>query len=741
MNPIKPTQEIGTTTNYSRNTIQSITSTWDTRDWENKAPKLSTGTLDDTARSLFVSEVQKYLQKGQIGRAYNWALLALHLSQGEILEHAKFTDSFRPSKHPPHALPKLSSLLQRLSNSISILLPSTPTSTKLDSIANYTKVIADTQTDKHHLLQALKSPSRPALSILTLVEYQFSGLHSRATWYSSPTLPTGLKDLTLEESASAASFALDTLNKSTPLSFNQFKPFTHIEDSPEKAEGILLSAHRLRELKEMEASIFRLNYRFTKTAKNTYIHTAESDRIGMSVALGYIKNQWMTAIKNAPADYSEAASLKDTFKLWFEKFGNQIVQVTSDKIPRIRLAIPVDHVKHLGELILSKRRFFREEMHGIHNACYELGTNFSDMEALKVTPDLSLFDILAISRLLRLVFFARLQKLIELRDSNIVAMWNSSLLGIPDTSLVEIITAAGFSPQQAESYIEIFTWNPQNSEQLVDLQYRPFIRFGKTIAIPLAIHLTSNIFRNPLITENKRFYADGADDPISHYLEEALRTKTPLTALNVKYRHKKKEGDIDVLAVLDGKLYIFECKNTILPTSTTEQQTTLGRIQKGVEQLDRFLALWKDKEFRTTISQKTGYNLNQIDEVRTAIVLGNRIFSGASFGKHPVRHNRELENIIKHGKTTSWPPDGPPQEINQWKGDTFSSHDLDDYLSDDSKLYGQLWRSFEALDKPLPFSNTLVLRRDFVLIQEKFLAELGISQTPTSPSPSVPPAI
>jgi hypothetical protein len=718
-------------TNHSKATIQSLISTWKPDDWGDNILKLSSGNLDGTAKDFLTAETLKHLHKGQFGRAYNWTLLALHLSRGAMTEDAGFIDTFRPSKIPLQHLPRLPSLLQKISTTLSALQSVPPSSiTKLTSIANYAEVVANTRIDRYHLLKALKAPNHPALSLLTLVEQQFSGLHARANWFSAPSNQEGIEDLALEESASAASFALDLLNKDTPLDYKQFTPFIHEGDSPEKAEGILLLAHRLRELKEMEASIFRLNYHFIKTGPAAYVYTANSDRAGMSIALGYIKNQWIAAVNEPPSEFAGAASLSSMFQLWFEKFGEQIAHVTTDKLPRIRLALPIEHVKKLGELILSNRRLFQEEIRAIHNACYELDTNFLDMEAFRITPELSLLDMLAISRLLRLIYFARHKRLLELRDSNIVAMWNSSLLGISARALIETLSAAGFSRQQAESYVNVFTWNTQNSDQFVDLQYRPFISLGAEIAIPLAVHLNSNLFRNPLITQNKRLYSDGADDPVSRHLKEALGTKTPLTLMAVKYGHQKKKGDIDVLAVLDNKLYVFECKNTILPTSTTEQQTTYDRIQRGVEQLDRFLVLWKDKEFRKLISKSTGIDLVEITTVKTAVVLSNRLFSGNSFGGHPIRHHRELASFIRHGKTTAWPPGGPPREINQWSGDEFSSSDLDDYLSDTSKLYGQLWRSFEVQDKPLMFSNTTVIKRDFVLIQEKFLAELGIDQPP-----------
>ncbi|TQF10698.1 hypothetical protein FJV41_38110 [Myxococcus llanfairpwllgwyngyllgogerychwyrndrobwllllantysiliogogogochensis] len=713
------------TASYSEAIIQNLIPSWRENDWASDVLKLPAGSLDISATKLIIAETRKHVQKGQWGRTFNWTLLAIHLSQSSILENEEFIDTFKPSTLPQRHLPSLSILFKKLSTLLQNPQTNSSTLPKLSSITNYIEAILKTQDDQHLLRKILRTYNHSAGSILALVEQQFYGLHARASWCLTPVLQTKREHLTLEESASAASFALDLLNKDTPLSPKLFTPCLDLEDSPERFEGALLLAHRLRELKEMEASVFRLNYRFFQVKPNLYCCVATSDRMGMSIALGYIKNQWIATINNDPSDLSDVPSLNDTFKLWFERFGEGAACITNDRIPQVRIQLAATHVRQLGELLLSKRTLFREEILALHNACYELDTTFPELEKFKITPDLSLLDAFLISRLLRFICLARRERLLELKESNTLAMWNSFLVGMSPEQTIELIRTAGFPPQQAKSYVEIFTWTPQNTDQHVDLQYRPFISIRNTLAIPLAIHLSSNLVRNSLISEGKRIYSEGTNDPISQLLKEALATKTPLTAMGVKYRHQKKQGDVDVLAVFDKTLYIFECKNNILPASTVEQQTTYGRIQKGIKQLDQFLELWADKTFRNLMTRQTGIDLSRIATIKTSIVMSNRLFSGIDIGGHPVRHHRELVNIIEHGITTAWLPDAPPREVSLWLGSQFSHHDLDNYLSNDSRLYNQLWRSFEIQDRPLPFSNIAVIKRDFVLIQDKFLAELG----------------
>ena len=535
----------------------------------------------------------------------------------------------------------------------------------------------------------------------------------------------GLEDLSREESASAVSFALSLLNKSTRLSAERFLPFLNTSDDPGNFEDILLLAFRLRELQDMEASIFRLNYRFFPIGKNKYIHTAETDQLGMSLALGYIKNQWIASLREDPTQYSNTLSFEALCTKWLETHGNHYAFITDEKIPQVRVALPSTDVKALGEGLFRVPRLFQEEIRSIFDACYELNTNLPDLESFKITPELSLFDTLIISRIFRFIFIARFQRLLELRNTNLVCLWNSSLVGIKVSTLREFLHIAGVPLNQATAYISLFTWNPEDTNQFVDLQYRSFINLGGMLAVPLAIHTSSNLFRNALIAEGKRIYSDGTYDPISHLLETALKARTPYTASAVKYRHQTKEGDIDVLGVLDNSLYIFECKNTLLPTSTNEQQTTHDHIQKATKQLERFLELWNDKGFRSHISQQSNLDLSNISTVKTAIVLSNRLFSGTTIEDHPVRHHRELINILKDGKTTAWSPDGKKQEINLWAGESFSKADLDDYLSGTSKIYSQLWASFDIQDRSLSFLDMTVVKRDFVLNQKKYLHETG----------------
>ncbi|NPD25646.1 hypothetical protein [Corallococcus exiguus] len=710
--------------NYKSTDILKIASAITQPDWTNALGNIPAGSIDKSATKTIKEAIETHINNGHLGRAYNWTLLSIQISSGEALKSPEIIDIFRPSKIPSQYLKKTTALLGRILKEYKLKFGETAVSEKLTSIINYSEAITRTTVERTRLSLALRKTQGSANALLTLVEQQFLGLRPSAPWFQHPQVQS-IDNLSIEESASAASFALRLATKDNALPRSTLAPFTTKDRGPDFFAPMLFLSYMLAELHEMEPQIFRLNYKFSKPRENTFQIEPPSEQLGMSISLGLIKNNWIATLDRSPPGAASAMSFQEACDMWLDRFGDKCVFLTEERMPAIRVAIPDPHIKILGQELLLHPALFQEEARFIQDMQYELNATTEDFASLPITPTLSLLDVFTISRIFRFILSARFRLLGLLQRNNPVAYWNSVLIGSTPEKLTDILVACGLERDKASSYVKIFTWNPEDKDQFADLQYRPFVLSNDFLAAPLAVHCNSNIFRNVLITQGKRLHDDGTHDPISAAVFNSLKNKTTAVATEVKFAFNKIEGDIDVLAAIDNTVYFFECKNTLLPASSNEQQTTLGRIEKGVSQLDKISALWSDKNFVKYLSAKIGFDLLKYNKCKFAIILSSRLFSGATMSGYPVRHFREMVNFINTGTSTAWAPTGESQDVAMWTGDSFSSAELDDYLSDTGKVYGQFWRSFDKLDRSFVFQDVEVVRVDFALDLAKYSRETG----------------
>jgi hypothetical protein len=345
----------------------------------------------------------------------------------------------------------------------------------------------------------------------------------------------------------------------------------------------------------------------------------------------------------------------------------------------------------LAKELLTGNGLFSEDYAHLAESCYELWTTPTDLTALQVADGLTMLDVFQFARILRFHAVLRLRSLQKLKDINYATYLRSVIGGNDYNDLKANLISHGADEQKAEAFLKFWIWNAGGGSGHLDLQYTPMVRLGDTVAVLYACQLNSNLFRNTLLRSKQRPYSDGSKDPLSDELVGALLEKTGTAQSRVKYKYGAETGDLDVVALIGETLFVFECKNTVLPCSAFEQRTLFDYLEKAGEQLDRFVALWSDGEFRKYLGAKLGWDLS-IASLETAIVPSIRLLSGIHYFGHPVRHLREMANLIRTGRgQLSY--SGESIEIDFWSGQPFSDERLRDYLSPSNSVYEPLWRS------------------------------------------------
>jgi hypothetical protein len=183
-----------------------------------------------------------------------------------------------------------------------------------------------------------------------------------------------------------------------------------------------------------------------------------------------------------------------------------------------------------------------------------------------------------------------------------------------------------------------------------DLIYQPLIRAGNFWHVPMNLIARSNFIRNALALSELRFH--NAKDPLGALLADTLRGAGANAWHDVGFKYGGQEGDIDCLALLDGILFFFECKNALHPCGIFELRNTRQHLNKAATQLDRIDGLLQTTGFTEYLSNKLRHDLPSSGPRVGAIVLGHRLFSGYTFKGFEVRSAHELVHFIREGDGT-----------------------------------------------------------------------------------------
>jgi hypothetical protein len=248
--------------------------------------------------------------------------------------------------------------------------------------------------------------------------------------------------------------------------------------------------------------------------------------------------------------------------------------------------------------------------------------------------------------------------------------------------------------------------------------------------LPLGILTNSNLCRNLLQAIGFRFDSESSEDPIVLAMEKCLEPNSSITKTNVNYSFNGVKGEIDVLAVIDDCIFIFECKNSLHPCNPFELRTTYDYIQKAANQLNRFCDLWKQESFRQYLVTKIKAGNPLPSQLCMCIVTGNRMFSGLREQGHSVRPIHELCNIIRTGEISLDLYDFSDQRlaresvsIKLWKKDRFSAEDLLNYIQEDS-LHKCYFNSMEKFEYSIRLNKNLLVQETYLLNLDSFFQHL-----------------
>jgi len=275
---------------------------------------------------------------------------------------------------------------------------------------------------------------------------------------------------------------------------------------------------------------------------------------------------------------------------------------------------------------------------------------------------------------MRIFFCTHLNKYLKSEPAIVVR----SLVPVYSIDNMSGILSIVIEKDKVKDFFDLFLWDPEK-RRVLDLQYQPILSSGAHVIFPMHIYLFSNFLRNTLFAIKKRIHNPDSADPMSTALTELLKENFDRVEDQVEYDFSGYRGDIDIIAMKDDFIFIFECKRAMLSGDIFELRTIYDHVTKAADQLSKIETALEDEDFASYMSEKLKWSFDDQKTIVTCIVMGNRMFSGYRCQDHPVRGFYELANFVYSGEILS-----KEGAFFQWQGETFDPDDLHDYLANDS---------------------------------------------------------
>ena len=479
--------------------------------------------------------------------------------------------------------------------------------------------------------------------------------------------------------------------------------------------------------KECEVLVDHFGYTVTQNGNNVLVK-APYERFEMSLRLGYVKHSIQdvaVSLDSFSELKAEALSMYDFAKRYYEKFKESTFRIVDKPLKRVVMQLP--NAQPLVD-ILGNRSVFLEEGMIIKQIEKSFFINFGQIDKIAIYKSLSLFDIIKMQRLFVFIFYIFMEYISSNNLFKTKLFWRS-VLPVFQINEFKSFLNVFFGEQKTEEVFELLSWRLE-SQKIFDLQTYPFINIGNWIILPLGVMTNSNLCRNVLQATSFRFDSESSEDPIVLVMEKRLKSVSSILETNLKYSFQGVQGEIDVLAVIDDCLFVFECKNSLHPCNPFELRTTYDYIQKAASQLTRFCNLWQQEPFRQYLTTKIKTQHSLPSKVYSCIVTGNRMFPGLREQGHSVRPIHELCNIIQTGEIllNLYDPydKGPAQDtitIKLWKEDSFNAKDLISYINEDS-LHSCYFNSMRKIENSFQVNKKFLVQESYVFNVDSFLQQL-----------------
>lgn len=437
-----------------------------------------------------------------------------------------------------------------------------------------------------------------------------------------------------------------------------------------------------------------------------------SERQKKAIVFGYHVSS-MAMLKGALL-WQEGASFADYAEAIYEKILKplELVKIVDEPIRRAVLQFPV--IPELNEM-LQQEDMFLEEIRFIAYAKLTYLKEYQGFMEYELYEGVSIRSLILVSRIVNIFRFV----MKRFYEENL-----SDDLGTIIQSLVPV-----FSEKQFYQFLEmvldsktvhkvIEMLSSENRKGIFDLQYNPIIAADGFYMVPMNVMGSSSIIRNSFQLMRSRIIDKVAINPAELFLVRSFEKLGFPAAQGIGYNFARAKGEIDVMAIMDNILFVFECKSSLLPASSFELRTTLDHIHKAEKQLNRFMELSKDPEYISYLLEKSGLQCQDIEYIVTCVICSNRMLSGGLAGSHPIRGLFEICGYLFNGGIEIC-----GKRIPFAGSESVTGSDLRNYIQEDP-VHNIMFNAMKTVEVEYSFGRANIQTSNFFLDPEKLFAIL-----------------
>lgn len=447
-------------------------------------------------------------------------------------------------------------------------------------------------------------------------------------------------------------------------------------------QKIILSACKILEMQEWEISIDFLDYKVQINNNNWTICDAESET-EKCIRLGYIRTSLQEqAFYITAKPYTEDfLPLSTVVEELYDRFKETLIEEKKEGILSRYTLKFTSIIFQVFRECFSQEALFKEEALIFDQCSKELAMTFDEAVNRKITANCTLKDIIVFQRFFRIanIFLNKVLFKKNNRTKSIMSL-------IPLMSYDNLFYAINHFINNEIKTNELLDLFIIKNDIKIDLQYTPLVKASGGVLYSNTLVVQSNLIRNSIAysyqIKNQIPNDDNGLEPLVKRCCEIFNLRKDIyTVFHSKnYKYKGEQGEIDVIIISQEDIILIECKCPILPINNFEIRSSLEHIDKANRQLDLSLNAFNDKSFRNSTLKSWGITYNN-QCLRTCIIFGNRIFSGYTKSRHPIRYIYELHTVIRDGTINS-----TYGKWSMWKEDAFSHQDLLNFISTNNSL-------------------------------------------------------
>jgi hypothetical protein len=648
------------------------------------------------------------LTNGRSGRATNWLVAGLAADGAAMLDRVIEAGTLRASVYGYEHRALATLVHSVLEEAPRLMLAQEPVR-YFHSVANLLRVCDGVRTADRQLRRDVRRAGAQGIrSMLAFVDLLFARRHEPLRDGSSDEWDR----FSIEELGEAFSYCYFLYLQTDAHDPRALGYPTDAEAVRRDAFGpMLAAAARIRQYREWELLLESGAYECAADVVDgsTARIGAQDPTLEKALRFGYIQTDF--AVGNAAREFEgedlirEDRVVEDLYRI-FSRLG--LFRLVDEPMRRVRFEFPL--IPELAA-IFAEKGVLRDEAAYLR---YAEQQHLLDAEALmerRIAGNLTGWDVLRAWRGLRLlsrVMWRHLDGLAR-RDPDTLLR---SLVPVFTPEVLEGLIAVFVEDEgKAREIVEHLSWDPA-SRKVFDLQYYPFVRAGEWIAVPMNVAGASDWLRNLMFIFQPKLRAPGRADPAEVLLWSAFDHAGIPAVQGQRYRFGEDQGDIDVLAATRDHLFLLECKTVYLPVNPFELRRTLKEMNKAVKQLERARRLAGDPEFLAYLRRSSRLDIHPAQQVISAIVLTNRMFSGASYTGQPVRGLRELGSFVASGNIIV-----RGVNIRLVAGDRVEGNDVAAYLCDDI-VHRRVFAAMVPYDRVFRFGTKSVRLASFALDPE-----------------------